>query len=372
MKVLIPTGGFFPFQNYGGPAVSILNICSLLGNEIQFVLLCPNHEMNSSETKMELVNGWNEKYNCFTYYLSEAEMNYSNFNSIVNREKPDWVYLNSLFDAKNTISFLKIAKERNIKVLLAPRGQLNAGAFKKKYKKIPYIWYLKYCVGFGNVLFQSTCKEETVAIKRYLCSDVDKIRFLTNVPSIPNRPFERSKETGKINIVFFGRIHPKKNLLFALEVVNCITSGYIAFDIYGPIEDEDYWHKCNQAIERLPNNVTVEYKGIIIHEKIFEVVSKYDLFFFPTLSENYGHVIAESLGAGVPVLISDQTPWSDVNEYGAGGAFPLSNKEPFVEFVKKYMMESGKQLYSDNSVALFRKHSNVDELKILYKQVFYE
>jgi glycosyltransferase involved in cell wall biosynthesis len=39
---------------------------------------------------------------------------------------------------------------------------------------------------------------------------------------------------------------------------------------------------------------------------------------FPTLGENFGHVIAESLSASCPVICSDQTPWNDVLAAGGG------------------------------------------------------
>src|SRR3546814_17574361 len=36
------------------------------------------------------------------------------------------------------------------------------------------------------------------------------------------------------------------------------------------------------------------------------------------LGENYGHVIAEALEAGLRLLISDQTPWRGLAEAGVG------------------------------------------------------
>ena len=42
------------------------------------------------------------------------------------------------------------------------------------------------------------------------------------------------------------------------------------------------------------------------------------LFALLTLGENFGHAIGEALRAGCPVLISDQTPWTDVVATGAG------------------------------------------------------
>jgi hypothetical protein len=43
----------------------------------------------------------------------------------------------------------------------------------------------------------------------------------------------------------------------------------------------------------------------------------------PTTHENYGHAIIESWGFGRPVLLSDKTPWRDLQEKGLGHCTPL-------------------------------------------------
>nr|MCR5673962.1 hypothetical protein [Lachnospiraceae bacterium] len=55
----------------------------------------------------------------------------------------------------------------------------------------------------------------------------------------------------------------------------------------------------------------------------------HDAFLFPTLGENYGHVIAESLAAGCIPVISDTTPWIDLEEKGCGYVLALSDTDGF-------------------------------------------
>lgn len=125
-----------------------------------------------------------------------------------------------------------------------------------------------------------------------------------------------------VRLFFLSRISPKKNLDFALQVLGKVESTLV-FDVYGPIEDKVYWQTCLDLIEKLPSNIVVNYCGAVTPDQVADVFSGYDLFFFPTRGENYGHVIAESLSAGTPVLLSDQTPWQTLENDKLGWDLPL-------------------------------------------------
>lgn len=165
-------------------------------------------------------------------------------------------------------------------MLLAPRGQLCDGAFKRKYKKIPFIWYLKMKGLIKDVYFQSTSDDETNAIKKYLKAKNNNIFYLPNIPSIPSRNIERlEKKEGEGDFVFLSRIHPKKNLVSALSFFNSVK-GSVRFDIYGPIEDSDYWSECQKVIEKLPKNITVNYCGLTSHDEVHNVLADTTVSYF--------------------------------------------------------------------------------------------
>ena len=103
--------------------------------------------------------------------------------------------------------------------------------------------------------------------------------------------------------------------------------------IYGPREDTKYWTECEALIAGLPSNVRVEYAGEVEHSDVTNALSQHDLFFFPTRGENYGHVIQEALVAGLPVLISDQTPWRELEQRGVGWALPLADPAAFARII---------------------------------------
>lgn len=328
MRILIVMDGFFPGEKYGGPPVSIDNFCFLM-KEHECFIVTHDHDLFETEPYESIHNGWNDRGNSKVLYLSDEEYKKGTFEKVISEIKPDLLYLQGVFQSC-VLPCLQLAKKHSIPVLLAPRGELCAGALNiKKWKKMPYIELVKALGLVKNIHWQSTSDEETEAIKELMKAADDHIHRLDNIPSIPKREFpRREKLAGEGRFVFLSRIHPKKNLLFAISLFKEIE-GKAEFDIYGPVEDEEYWKQCQEEIKKLPENVKVEYKGLVSHDQVHEVFSQYDAFLFPTLSENYGHVIAESLIVGTPVIISDQTPWRSLESAGAGWDIALDDSVGF-------------------------------------------
>lgn len=366
MNIVIIAEGFFPGEKYGGPPVSIHNFCTLLSN-YKIYIITKDHDLNSKQRYKNIQSGWNYRDNYQVLYLNDHEYTLKEFDVIIKKINPDLIYLQSLFQ-RCILPCLYLSKKYNIKVLLAPRGELCAGAFKKKYKKIPYIVFLKIMGLFENTFFQATSDEEIEAIHRILKVPYHRIYLLNNIPSLPSQTYKRSeKQCGYGRIVYLSRIHPKKNLLTGIKCLQQIK-GKAQFDIYGPIEDVDYWKECQKEITKLPSNVSVSYCGLVSHEKVHQIFSFYDVFLFPTFSENYGHVIAESLSVGTPVIVSDQTPWNDINETGAGWAIPLSNVLEYTKAINKIISLDNSELnyMRRQATAFFAKKSHLQDLKKEY------
>lgn len=351
MKILIVMGGFFPGKKYGGPPVSIDNFCSLM-SEHECYIVTHNHDLFEREKFFGIHDEWNDRGNCKALYVFDDEYNKVTFEKVINEIHPDIIYLQGLFQSC-VLPCLHLAKKHKIPVLLAPRGELCAGALNiKKWKKIPYIEAIKALGLIKRIHWQSTSKEETEAIKKWMRADDSHIHELDNIPSIPKSEYPRRRKiAGEGHFVFLSRVHPKKNLLSAIRYFHGIE-GKAWFDIYGPIEDEAYWKQCKEEIAKLPETVKVEYKGLVDHDHVHEVFSQYDAFLFPTLSENYGHVIAESLIVGTPVIISDQTPWRGLEEIRVGWDNPLRDENKFCCAIQNIVSWDEEQMASARNAAV--------------------
>ena len=158
------------------------------------------------------------------------------------------------------------------------------------------------------------------------------VRGILNVPDMrifrPTAEPAANAPDAQIRLVFLSRIDRMKNLDFALAVLSkCETP--VRFDIYGPVTHQDYWRECQRHMTALPPHIEVRYHGAIANSDVSRTLAAYDLFFLPTLGENFCHAIFDALEVGLPVLISDQTPWRDLEEMEAGWSLPLSDPSVF-------------------------------------------
>jgi len=363
--------GFYPAKKYGGPVNSIQNLCDLLREDAECYILTCDHDLGDRERLDGIEYGWNQRRNCQVMYLSDKQICYSNIISIIKEVSPDVIYLNSIFEACFVIPVLVYGRHNPMqKIVIAPRGDLCPGAMRKKYKKIPYLQVIKGFRLAKHVLFHSTSNEEDSMIYKYL-GKKSKICQIENIPSYQmEENIYRRKQNKELRVMFVGRIAIKKNVLQAIKIVKAAGHG-IYLDIYGPIEDETYWKNC---LELIGENETrnIKYMGLLEHEKVYEEFRNHDLFLFPTYSENYGHVIVESLQCGCPVLISDQTPWNDVEEKGAGWSFPLEAQNKFVETVQAIRdLDSDEyDIMRQKAVQYINSHVDFKELRKDYLKLF--
>lgn len=329
INVLIINGYYFPAQNYGGPSSSIFNLVNLLGNDINFYIVARDHDYGDNKRFVNIKTGWNDSINSYVKYLSDENYTYKTFIEIINEKKINVIYYSGFF-MKKIRNVIYLSRKVNIPLILSPRGELNRGALQiKKNKKQLYLFFVRLINLYKNVLFHSTCLDETIAIKRYL-----KIKD-TNIIEIPNVPqainYIKRKRNSKLKIISICRISKIKNISGNLQMLSKIDFPF-EYDIYGPIEDSTYYNECLNIANELnkKSNVKISFFGSIDHNKIADTLKKYDLMLSLTKSENYGQTIAESLSMCCPIIISrETTPWDEIDKV-AGFTISDGDEKSFI------------------------------------------
>ena len=337
-RIAIFIGGYLPAKKYGGPVTSIANLVENLCDDFDFYIISNDHEFQETERLSGIKQGWNKVGNGKVLYLRESEYSYRRFTSILDKVKADMVYLSSVFYYQMNFTAIRAANRLGIPIILAPRGELCEGAMKiGKTKKEIFLCIERALKIFKNTYFQATSEDEETAIKKYLKISNDKIFNLPNMACKVSLSNIKPKSDDCLRLVYISRLVRKKNVLFAIrQIKKCKTK--IRFDIYGPIEDKEYWKECKYELADCPDNVIIEYRGAISPGESVSVFKKYNIFVFPTLSENYGHVIAEALAAGCHLIVSKgTTPWDDIHDHG-GYALSLNDGDSWsktIDFVSR-------------------------------------
>ncbi|MEM9023814.1 MAG: glycosyltransferase, partial [Bacteroidota bacterium] len=183
--------------------------------------------------------------------------------------------------------------------------------------------------------YHATKQEEVADIQRELGEKVE-VLMVENLPrkAAEAPPAVISKQPGELRLVHVARISPEKNLDYALKVLGKL-SGKVRFDVYGPVYNAAYWEQCQEIIAGLPPNIEVVHHGSVNSGAVMEVVSASHAMLMPTRGENYGHIIIESLLAGRPVVISDQTPWRQLAAQRIGWDLSLNDPDAFVRVLQE-------------------------------------
>lgn len=337
-KILVFNGYYIPAKNYGGPTTSMATIVEHCSDNYQFYIVAANHDLNDSKIFEGISKGWNKVGKAKVLYLDTKKLrwNFTAILNIINEVHPDMVWLVGIIVPHTKWPISKICRKKNIPCLISPRGEVCKNAISLNKRKKQLIISLANILGiYKNAFFHSTSDEETEGIIKYFNVARKRIFFASNIPkTLKAETREIEKKPGCIKMVFISRIQEKKNIITAIKAANKLN-GIISFDIYGPMESEGYWKLCEEEIKNSPNNVTVRYCGTLSSELVTKVFSKYHCFVFPTLSENYGHSIAESLSVSCPVLLSKgTTPWDDLDLL-AGYTHELNNVSMLAETMQR-------------------------------------
>jgi glycosyltransferase involved in cell wall biosynthesis len=366
-KILTFADSFLPGFRGGGPVTSIANLSNMLNSDFEMLVCTPNHDFGDDEVYSEVVSDKITTYkNHRVIYLSDMSM--ASIKKVIEDFKPDILYLNSFFSKlTQKVIFLNLRLKK--KVVVAPRGELQENALAiKSLKKSIYLHFYKLFKLYEDIYFHSTDEIETKQIKNLFTTE--KITQLPNAVFIEKFP-PLSKQKDELKIIFISRISRKKNLTYALKVLLDVECE-VSFDIYGPKEDMEYWQESSEIIKQLPTNIKVSYKGSLKPDEITKTLRKYHLFFFPTLSENFGHVIVEAMQCGLIPLISDQTPWRGLENVDAGWDINLKNKERFI-FAIKETYTLNEEEFTNKSLAIIEyinKKLDMKKLKAGYVDFF--
>jgi glycosyltransferase involved in cell wall biosynthesis len=377
--ILVFIRHYLPGFRSGGPVRSVSNLVQALAEEYDFRIVSLNRDHGERAPYSDVTPGqWTQLGEDRVYYATDREAGFALSRRMVRDIQPDMVYLNSLLDREFSMKpFLAAGRGRAIPVLLAPRGELSPGALGLKAKRKRLFLELVQASGYyANVNWHASSVAEEGQIRQMLAPPANRLFLASNLPEMPRDsvPRTQAKRPGALKIVLAARISPMKNTLAAIRMAGQLE-GEIELDLWGPLENREYWAACQQQMLLCRPNVKVRYRGEVAHEQLQALLHGYDVMLLPTLGENFGHSIIEALSAGLPVVISDRTPWRGLMDAGVGADVPLDNGPEFVRQLERLRAMNEREMQDVRAacgryVAAWQAdHANLDAYRKMFDSV---
>jgi glycosyltransferase involved in cell wall biosynthesis len=341
VKILTIVDWYLPGFKAGGPIRSVSNLISALGTEdCDFYVITRDRDLKDSQPYPGVpLDSWTKVGQGNVLYMRRHSL--AKLRRRINEVRPDVIYMNSFF-SRLTIKVLLLRRLGLVPpcaMVVAPRGEFSPGALAlKKTKKQLFMAMASLTGLYRKILWHASAEREKQEMEKVFSRHslgtggkigiAAPIHVASDFPEYKptgNPEANRSgKKSGEARFVFVSRVSPMKNLAFAIDLL-CRLKGNITFDIYGPAEDVRYFEQCRRAMAQAPEGVTIRYMGPLEHEDAQSKFLAYHFFLFPTRGENFGHVIVEALAAGCPAIISDQTPWVDLERQEVGWNLALTD-----------------------------------------------
>ncbi|WP_417212322.1 glycosyltransferase [Acinetobacter venetianus] len=324
---------------YGGPSVSLPSLLNELSKDRYSV---DNHVFsgyfdNKYSGKNDILNEKRINHYLFSFGGIKKIAYSRNLNYLLNKH----AYDSDLFFCNNLWNYISYAgysfsKKRNIPLVTSIRGALFPWSLSQgRYRKILAWNAFQKKMLQNSSLIHVTSEQEADAVKKLgIKSEILLSSHGVDIPDSNDYSSDASKirlglPTDRRYILFMSRLHSKKGLDLLLKVWKKISGIYKDWTLL--IAGPDYGNYNKKINLEFADDQSIIMLGMLKGENKEDAFSASELFVLPSYTENFGVVIAEALARGIPVLTSNGTPWSHINDRQCGSCFDLSENNLGIE-----------------------------------------
>lgn len=318
--IVIFTDWYVPGFKAGGPIQSVFNLAELLSKDFHVKVVSRNTDLNSNQAYQNVLSDqWvsiGKQHEVL--YISQGKLGFKIIKQIVKENTSNIILINGLFSFY--FSFLPALLCITFpvrKVFIAVRGMLHTSALSvKPIKKQMFLTFARGLGLYQKPIMLATNAEEIEEIKKSLGRANPVIA--PNIPMVYQDLKPSVEKNDKLfTVAFIGRIAPEKNPLILIEALRKIQNP-LKVVFCGGSNNESYLNSFKEQLSGLPAHIKYEYHPEMSHNDIQNLLSVTDVMALPSLGENFGHAIYESLVAGVPVIIGNNTPWKNLENNLSG------------------------------------------------------
>jgi glycosyltransferase involved in cell wall biosynthesis len=206
-------------------------------------------------------------------------------------------------------------------------GCFEPWAWRHQYWKKKIYWRLiekRILTGAGGVV---VCNEAETDQLRALDvrTPIRRIPWGVELPALEQTPSrERLAEffpslAGRPFVLFLSRLHPKKGLDLLIPAFADQARDFPDWLLVlaGP-DEGDYRAKLEKMAQELGLGDRVIFTGMVTGEAKTALLTHANLFVLPSYSEGFSVVVAEAMGYGLPLVITETCYVPEVEQGGAG------------------------------------------------------
>jgi glycosyltransferase involved in cell wall biosynthesis len=204
------------------------------------------------------------------------------------------------------------------RLVASPRGVLDPWARRQSRFKKAAMWWLGQRLTLQRAAcIHATSESEYIGIRE--AGIVAPVAIVPNGVDIPPPDLTaKDRDEPVRQLVFFGRIHPKKGVDTLIRAWTNVARRFRDWELHiiGP---DDRGHAMEMV--RLSTDLgtpRVVFRGPIYGEEKWRALGRAHLFALPTKAENFGLVVAEALASSVPAIVTKNAPWSQLESEGCG------------------------------------------------------
>lgn len=357
MKILIPIGAFYPDQS-GGPSNSLYWLSkALVSKGIEVEIITSNRGIIDIPLNVKLNFDYGNIIYCRTsiHYLPFKLIR----ESIKALKRNDILILTGFFYPPSLIIAI-FALFKKKKIIWSTRGELYSNSLKfNRFLKKMVIFFVKNTIA-TNLVFHSTCPEESKTINDTLGNDVR----LFELPNYMELPKLESRTNNNKYLLYVGRIQPDKSvdkLITGFGLSIKAKELQISLKIAGENNNE-FAKSLKKIVKKEGLEGSVNFIGYVSGRQKNLLYANAYFSFLISDSENFGNVVVESMAQGTPVIVSKNAPW-EILELKKAGFWIENNPENIAATIDEILAMQNDEylLYRENALNLVNDEFDVNK-----------
>ena len=296
---------YFPAIRYGGPILAIHELCKIqvsLGHEVSVYTTNVDGDLNLDLPTGQPIDVDGVKVTYFPVPKYGRRIYFSSTMKIALDEKllnVDFMHLHSVFLWPTNMA-ARLAKKHGIPWCVAPRGALSLAMIRSKsylIKRVALFLFDNWTLRNASFLHATSLME-----KKEIS---DLIPGLSKIEVIPNGvqiPLEHSnKSLLKPYVLYLGRISWKKRIDCLIQAMQYIPDHDL---VIAGNDEENLLPKLQKLVLDLSLGNRVHFIGSVVGGKKDDLLQSAKILALPSLNENFGNVVLESLASSRPVALT--------------------------------------------------------------------